>query len=194
MIEKLLTQIGEDKHTNPTTTSNKFKTDLWNFCKENGLGGTAVEYGTHKGATTRILAHLFDTVYTCNLPNHFDQAKLLNLDLINIVYVGIDLYNSDLYESLTSDSISLFFVDAIHTHDAVITDFTRSTNMNCADPCYFVFDDTGLYPEVLRAVNDLVWMEKLEIVKEIGHPKGYDFGSGRILNHGAEGLICKLIN
>lgn len=193
MINKLLQQIGEDKHTNPTTTSDKFKKDLYEFCIETGLGGVAVEYGTHKGSTTRILAHVFDRVYTCNLPGHFKDAQRLNEDLDNIAYVGIDLYNSDVYVPITDDQIDLFFIDAVHSHEAVLTDFTRSTNMKYLNPCYFVFDDTGLYPEVLRAVNDLVWMGKLEIVKEIGHPQGYDFGSGRILKHGAEGLICKLL-
>ena len=194
MIDKLLEQIGEDKHQNPATTSDKFKRDLWEFY-ENKYGteySTCIEYGTHKGQTTRILSYLFTTVYTCNLPNQFDKAKQLNDDRDNINYIGIDLYRSDVFSPLCDDVIDLFFIDAVHTHEAVLSDFTRSISHKCADTCYFVFDDYGLIPEVKRAVDDLIWVGKIELVAGIGHEPEYDFKNGRKLLDW-EGVICKLI-
>ena len=198
VIESLLGDVGEDKHQNLTTTSFKFKRDLWDFCREQFPNGfkelSCVEYGTHKGQTTHVLAYLFDKVYTFNLPNHFDAAKELNKYLENIEYIGLDLYNSDIYEKLIDDKISLFFIDAVHSYDAVLSDFTRSLNIgNELDTlCFFVFDDFGSYPEVHKAVEDLIWVGKLEMVKYIGHEPRHDFGQGRILSD-HEGIICKLI-
>ena len=57
-IESLIESINEDKHTNPTTTSNKFKTDVWDFFKD-FKDKVCVEFGTHKGQTTKILSYCF---------------------------------------------------------------------------------------------------------------------------------------
>ena len=54
MIDKLLEEIGEDKHQNMTTTSFKFKRDVWEFF-QNFQDKIAVEFGTHKGQTTKVL-------------------------------------------------------------------------------------------------------------------------------------------
>ena len=65
LIDKLLAEIGEDKCDNFSTTSFKFKKDLWEFFQ--GFDDKiAVEFGTHKGQTTKILSHLFKKVYTVN--------------------------------------------------------------------------------------------------------------------------------
>lgn len=193
MIEQLLAEIGQDKHENPSTTSDKFKTDLWNWVKgqEWPIDSCAIEYGTHKGQTTKILAHLFQHVYTCNLPGNHGEAKKTNQGSNNITFVEIDLYNSDIYEKITTGKVHLFFIDAVHTHDAVFSDFSRSVAMDFAEPCYFIFDDYGLIPEVKRAVQDLIWVGKLEWVENIGHEPGYDFKNGRVLKDW-EGIICKL--
>lgn len=197
MIEQLLQEINEDKHTNPATTSNKFKTDLWNFVMQEYMwpqDKTAVEFGTHKGQTTRILSHLFGKVHTFNLPGNFDKAMQLNSDRNNINYIGLDLYKTDVYDTPVNDSISFYLVDAGHSTDQVLTDFSRLSIMNNTNPCYIVFDDYGLIYDVHDAVNYLLEYPVIEVVAEIGHPKGYDFKNGRVLNLGPEGLICKLIN
>lgn len=192
-IEKLLEEIGEDKHQNPATTSNKFKTDLWNFCKsiENSNTWNCVEYGTHKGQSLKILSKLFNHVYTINLPNHFDAAMQLNSESTNITYVGMDLYTTDIYDKITEKIVNLFFIDAVHTYDAVLSDFTRSINLNCSDECYFVFDDYGLIPDVKRAVEDLIQIGKLKVIMSIGHEPGYNFKNGRTLSDW-EGIICQI--
>lgn len=196
-IKEILDYIGEDKHTNLTTTSNQFKRDLWNFFNaDNGRIHTekvAVEYGTHKGQTTRILAHLFGKVYTYNLPGNFEAAKQLNSDLSNIEYIGLDLYNTPIDELQFDDSVSMFLIDALHTRNGVLTDFCRAQNTNKLNPCYVVFDDYGMYQEVRDTVNDLMWVGKLDFVQYIGHEPDYDFGYGRKLKH-HEGIITKFIH
>lgn len=195
-IEEILDEINEDKNENLSTTSYKFKRDLWAFFKD--ISGSnkmnAVEYGTHKGQTTRVLSHIFNRVYTINLPGHFDEAKLLNSDRSNIEYIGMDLYKSPIDQGITKHNITVFFVDAVHTFDAVIHDFTRSKNFSLTDVVYFVFNDYGLYEEVRHAVQQLIYLNQIELVTYIGHEPGYSFGGKpeRILKE-HEGIICKLV-
>jgi len=193
-IDQLLKEVKEDKTVNMSTTSFLFKRNLWDFFqgfeKKN-----CVEFGTHKGQTTRILAHLFNEVYTFNLPNHFDEAKRLNADLDNIQYIGLDLYQSPIETTCKHKPVSVFFIDAVHTFDAVMSDVMRALNFKLADgDVYFVFDDIGLIPDVRFAVLQLIKIKKLEIVAMIGHEKGYSFGGTpvRILQDN-EGYICKLV-
>lgn len=193
-IDELLIEIKEDKTDNMSTTSFKFKRDLWNFFQ--GFGNkNCVEFGTHKGQTTRILAHLFNEVYTFNLINHFYEAKILNADLDNIQYIGLDLYQSDIEITCKHKPISVFFVDAVHTFDAVMSDVTRALNFELADgDVYFVFDDVGLIPDVRLAVLQLIRIKKLELVTKIGHEPYHSFGGTpeRVLQD-HEGYICRLI-
>ena len=88
-IEELLSEIKEDKIDNLSTTSFQLKKDLWEFF-QNCQDKIAVEFGTHKGQTTRILSHLFKKVYTVNCNDNLD-AKALNSDRNNIVYLNFDL-------------------------------------------------------------------------------------------------------
>ena len=62
MIEKLLKQIKEDKVDNMSTTSFKFKRDVWDFF-QGFQDKIAVEFGTHKGQTTRILSFLLTNIF-----------------------------------------------------------------------------------------------------------------------------------
>ena len=196
-IDDLLVEIREDKSQNFSTTSYKFKTDLWEFFQ--GFGNkNAVEYGTHKGQTTRILSHLFNQVITFNLPNHFEEAERLNSDRENITYIGVDLYASDPTEPIDgvpNIPVSVFFDDAVHSFDAVMHGFMRSTHMKLdSGDVYFVFDDYGMIREVFQAVNQLIFTKQLELVKYIGHPPRHSFGGHpeRVLfDH--EGVIAKLL-
>lgn len=192
-IDQLLEQV-EDKDQNPTTTSHQFKRDLWEFFQ--GFDEkNAVEFGTHKGQTTRILSYLFNQVITFNLPGHFDMAERLNGDRGNITYVGINLYDAPVdahIPALDDYPVSMFMIDAVHTFDAVMSDFTRSNWMPQAEgDVYFVFDDYGLYRDVWQAVNQLIIARRIERVRYIGHPPGHVFSGGRKLDD-HEGIICKL--
>jgi len=197
-IDELLEEVGEDKFQNLATTSFKFKTDVWNFFKE--IEGSdkwnSCEFGTHKGGTSRILSFLFDQVYTINLPGNFSEAQRLNSDRTNIQYIGMDLYRTPVEKNFNAKPLNVFLIDAGHSTNQVITDVTRSTLMSLGDgDVYFVFDDYGLSPDVFVAIEQLIFVKKLEKVCYIGHPIRHSFGGNpeRILTKGSEGIICKLI-
>jgi hypothetical protein len=196
-IETLLEEIGEDKHENMSTTSFKFKRDLWDYCLNEAPFTAAerncIEFGTHKGQTTKILSHLFEHVYTINLPNHFDSAQITLADRENVTFVPMNLYQSPIDQEITREPISLVFIDAVHTFDAVMSDFTRATNLNLSGDVVFVFDDYGTYNDVYLAVEQLIRLGELEKIRYIGHPSRYSFGGTpeRVLTQ-PEGVICKL--
>jgi hypothetical protein len=192
-IDDLLQEIGEDKHENLSTTSFLFKKDLWEFF-QGFQNKNCVEFGTHKGQTTRILANLFKKVYTINLPGHFDLARQLNVDLDNIEYVGLNLYQTPADKNFKHDKIAMAFIDANHSFDCVMFDFTRVLNFKLDDEVYVVFDDYGMHNDVYVAVEQLIRVGQLEKVKYIGHPPRHNFGGSpaRILDN-PEGVICKLI-
>lgn len=193
-IEQLLAEIKEDKKDNLATTSFKFKTDIWNYfqdCKDK----VAVEFGTHKGQTTRILAHLFKTVYTINI-NDNSSGKELNSDLDNIIYVD----NFDLYgprELPIKERVHVILIDAGHSYEQVISDLNRTFDLNCDEVCYIIFDDYGLEQfeqHVKKAVDEAVSIGAVKIVASIGHITGHSFGGvpPRILS-GSEGVITQVV-
>lgn len=197
-IDEILEEIQEDKKDNLSTTSYKFKKDLWEFFSnnENSHKISCVEFGTHKGQTTRVLSFLFKVVYTINLPNHFSEAQALNNDRENIFYKPMNLYQQPLDKNFGHKPISVFFIDAVHSFDAVMADFTRCLNFKlCPEgEIYFIFDDYGAYREIYQAVNQLIRIGKIEKVSYIGHTPNHSFGGHpeRILQD-HEGIICSLI-
>lgn len=195
-IDELLIEIKEDKTDNLSTTSFQFKRDLWDFFAD-FKDKSIVEFGTHKGQTTRILSHLFKSVYTVNC-NDNETAKELNKDRTNINYLNFDLYSNN--KLVVEDTISVFLIDAGHSYDQVIADINRVTSMNCANDCYIVFDDYGCNVHrngVKAAVDRAIDENIVSVIKGIGHTAGYNFGNGgkggddRILEN-FEGLITKI--
>ena len=194
MIDKLLEEIGEDKTQNMTTTSFKFKRDIWEFF-QGFQDKVAVEFGTHKGQTTKILSHLFKKVYTVNNQDN-TEAKILNKDIQNIEYIS----NFDLYldkDLPINDNVDIFLIDAGHKYFHVISDINRVTSMNCSKECYIIFDDYGLKTHsqhVKRAVDQAINQNILTKIKGIGHSKGYSFKQDdpNYTLEDSEGLITKI--
>ena len=202
MIDQLLEEIGEDKTQNMTTTSLKFKRDVWEFF-QGFEDKTAVEFGTHKGQTTKILSHLFKKVYTVNNQDNA-EAKKLNEDIQNIEYISnFDLYLDRLPEWTTSgplpinDAVDVFLIDAGHKYTHVISDINRAVSMECNKECYIIFDDYGLKchsEHVKRAVDQAINQNILTKVKGIGHSKGHSFKQedSQYTLEESEGLITKI--
>lgn len=196
-IEEILDEVAEDKKDNLSTTSFKFKTDLWNFFSQMPESRllNCVEFGTHKGQTTRLLSFLFKKVYSINLPKHFSEATELNRDRNNIKFVPMDLYQDDLDENFTHDPVNVFLIDAGHDFNQVLSDFARTLNFKTDDrnPVYYIFDDVGLIKDVANAVQQLIRIGKLEKVAFIGHLPNHSFQSHPpkvLFDH--EGVILKL--
>jgi len=190
-IEEILIEVGEDKHQNLSTTSFKFKTDLWNYF-QSFQDSTAIEFGTHKGQTTRVMSFLFKKVHTIN-NNDNEPSKQLNADRTNIVHHNFNLYSQN--KIIINDVIDVALIDAGHAYDQVIDDVERLASMTIADKCTVVFDDYGAIKPVRNAVDDLVGRGIISIVKYIGHESGYNFGNAvkggpdRILS-APEGVIA----
>jgi hypothetical protein len=196
-IEDILNEIKEDKHHNLSTTSFKFKTDVWNFFQ--GFNNkTAVEFGTNKGQTTRLLSYLFKHVYTVNINDNMDAINL-NKDIKNITYISnFNLYDNNVLP--ITDTVTLFFLDAGHKFEELIYDINRVVKMNCDKDCYILFDDYGSSTNlgIKQAVDLAVESKVLEIIQFIGHNEGHNFGNAikggadRVLI-GHEGVITKVI-
>lgn len=187
MIHELLKHIGEDKNDNPRTTSLKFKEDLYNFFdKPEYKEVEAVEFGTHKGQTTYIMSHLFKHVYTINW--RFDGKEFAtNKGRDNITFVQYDLTKN---APMPIPTCQVFFIDAIHTYEAVMMDIQKAVQYGTTD-VIMVFDDYGLIDEVHRAVNENINFGMLEIVTYLGHEPGHEFVGNRILKD-HEGVITRL--
>lgn len=192
-IEEILIEVGEDKHQNLSTTSFKFKTELWNYF-QGFEDKTAIEFGTHKGQTTRVMSFLFKKVHTIN-NNDNEVSKQLNADRSNIIHHNFNLYSQN--RLIISDVIDVALIDAGHAYEQVIDDVERLASMNIADECIVVFDDYGAILPVRNAVNDLVSRGLISIVEYIGHESGHNFGNAvkggpdRILS-APEGVIAMM--
>jgi len=195
-INRLLTEIADDKSDDKNTTSLKFKRELYEyFDSADYENSVAVEFGTYKGQTTRILSHLFKTVYTINITDN-SEAKEINKDRTNIVYID----NFDLYSNTPipiEGEVSVVLIDAGHQYNQVVCDINSAFKLNLTTDSYIIFDDYGLEKfkfHVRAAVNEGIFMGALTIKKRIGHEVGHSFGGTppRILTE-SEGVITKVI-
>jgi hypothetical protein len=181
-IEELLVNIP-DKFQHKTTTSHKFKRDLFEFFnKEEFKNKTCLEIGSNVGYTTRILSYLFKEVTGFNLEN-VELAEKFNSDRPNVKFYAQNVYTT----ALPIDYGDVFLIDAEHTYDAVISDTIRSLTFQSNDKKYFIYDDYGAFPEIKQAITDLIQHDKIEIVKYIGHEPVSNF-TRPLFDY--EGIIC----
>jgi len=181
-IDELLTIIP-DKFEHRTTTSHKFKRDFFDyFNKIEFKDKICVEIGSNIGYSTRVLSYLFKEVIGFNLDS-VEAAQKFNSDRLNVRYYAQDVYNT----VLPVDYADVFFIDAQHTYDAVIEDTLRSLKFKSDGKKYFIFDDYGAFPDIKKAVDDLISCDKIEIVKKIGHETDTTFVKPL---YDYEGVIC----
>jgi hypothetical protein len=183
-IEDVLKTIP-DKTEWQTTTSHKFKLDVFHFFKEMGKGRSCLELGTHKGQTTKVLSLIFDEVFTINHGDH-SAAMEFNADRTNINFLKHDLYSEKWWENVPRADV--IFIDALHETKAVLMDVENSLKIYSPDKKYFIFDDYGLIQSVRMAINKLLF-GPLSKVCTIGEPKGHKFTENHLLLD-SEGLIC----
>lgn len=180
------------------TTSYKFKTDVWNyFNKEEFTSYIAIELGTSKGYSAKLFSYLFKEVHTINLKQGNDVIKYL-YEKSNISAYELDLYSHDskiLFNQLPNAHV--YFIDALHTYNAVLSDIQLCMNHGDSVEKYLIFDDYGSYTEVAEAIDSMIFKQKLQVIKYIGESAGWSYGPAvsdttRTLNN-FEGLICKVI-
>lgn len=112
-----------------------------------------------------------------------DKAEAFNADRPNVKYYGQDIYNT----TLPINQGDIFLVDAEHTYHAVIEDTSRSLEFKSNGKKYFIYDDYGAYPDIKKAIDDLIEYNKIEIIKKIGYSPEENFT--RTL-YDYEGVIC----
>lgn len=175
-----------DKTEDRTTTSKKFKSDLYEFFKREEFSDkTCLEIGCKNGYTTLILTHIFKLVYGINYDTVVSHTKFLKDNNRN----NFELFAQDVYKfGLPVKNVDVIFVDAVHTHAAVMSDVHNSLNLHSIGKKYFIFDDVGLYPEVKSAVDELIRSEKLSLIRSIGHSP-FSSGFSGLMND-YEGVIC----
>ena len=78
-------------------------------------------------------------------------------------------------------------VYGINAYEAVTIDILNSLKLRSNNKKYLIFDDTGIEPPVLKAVNDMCHNNVLKIITTIGHKPG-DFFHRELYSE--EGLIC----
>ena len=80
MIDKLLSEIKEDKFQNFSTTSFKMKTDIWNFFNEERFKGlNCVEFG---GVRTIVERKPPMNHWATKKPQIMDTAASVNVDFM----------------------------------------------------------------------------------------------------------------
>lgn len=181
-IDEILINIP-DKFQHKTTTSHKFKRELFEFFnKDEFKTKVCLEIGSNIGYTTRVLSYLFKDVIGFNLEN-VDVAREFNVDRPNVRFYAQDVYNT----TFPTNYGDVFLVDAEHTYNAVVNDTMRSLKFKSSGKKYFIYDDYGAFPEIKQAVTDLIQYDKIQIVKYIGHEPGSNF-TRPLFDY--EGVIC----
>lgn len=179
-------EMVPDKFSDITTTSKKFKSDVYSFFNTPEFSEkTCLEIGCKNGYTTLILTYLFKTVYGIN----YDTVESPNQFLTSKHRTNFKLYAQDVYKlGLPVDNADVIFVDAVHTYQAVLIDIENSLNLKSSGKKYFIFDDIGLYPDVRSAVYECVDAGLLKVEKKIGYGP-FDGDFVRLLSDHA-GIIC----
>lgn len=186
-LESLL-DLVPDKSVDKTTTSKKFKRDVFEFFNKDEFKSLeCLEVGCKNGYSTLILTHLFKHVHGVN----YDRTKEADDFLRSNGRENYTLYAQDVYKyGFPITKSDVIFIDAIHTYKAVIKDIENSLNLKSEGKKYLIFDDIGLYGEVSAAVKECINHGLISVEKRIGYdplePNGKHF-----LMDDFEGLICR---
>lgn len=189
MIEEILKELP-DKWDSKTTTSKKWKTDLYQFCVDNNVK-SVLEIGTSLGHTTYFVAYFVDKVTTMEVDySRVKKAMELCQKHDNIDFVCQSAYDyewPDVYHDMT-------IIDCIHEYKYVKMDIENAIKLGTK---YIAFDDYGLFPEIKQAIDEYVEEGKLEILSRIGYEKGTHFHMSKSTNTtpdkiliDSEGVIC----
>ena len=182
-IDEILKDIP-DKFKHRTTTSHKFKKDVFEFFnKDEFKNKICIEWGSNLGYSTKVLSYLFKEVVGFNKDRAVEAIEF-NSKRTNVKYFTQDIYNTE----IPVNEGDVFFVDAMHTYDAVIDDTLRSLKFKSSlNKKYLIYDDVGSHQEIQNAINDLIKEGYIQIVKKIGYSPDENFV---VKLNDYEGVIC----
>ena len=180
-----------DKPNFFATTSHKFKLDLYDFFN-NHKDKVLIEFGTSRGYTSVFCSQLFKNVHTINIKRTKETDECVS-QVNNIKQHVLNLENSDLSSIEKGD---VYIIDDLHSYNAVIKD-TSTAKEHCNKGAYIVYDDYGTYPEIKKAVDELIEQEEIKFIKYIGHKAGWRYGDGGGVGYkrtltDREGVICRI--
>jgi hypothetical protein len=192
LVDQILNELP-DKWESKTTTSKKWKTELYNFCRQNNVK-SVLEIGTSLGHTTYFIAHFVDKITTVEVDvSRVSRAKEFCKKHNNINFVCQSAYDTHWgfgYHDLT-------IIDCIHEYKYVKMDIENAIKLGTK---YIAFDDYGLFPEIKQAIDEYIAEGKLETISRIGYEKGTHFHmslstnatSDKVLAD-SEGIICRVV-
>jgi hypothetical protein len=188
-----------DKKDYPNTTSLKFKKDLYNFFFDSKFRDVkALEIGSHRGHTTKVMSHLFKEVITMNINPKGDDWIPVNRE--NIKYIVNDVYNGRPWHTSVSNDvlddyfydIEVIFLDGLRGYENVKMDLAQAIQLQPRNKKkYIIIQDYGnaKFDGVKHAVDEVCWWGHMEIVKGIGYPVGTEHGTMKYEDW--EAVICQ---
>ena len=178
-----------DKTLHKSTTSLKFKEDVYNFFYPESKNQTVAEFGSWCGFFTQVFSEMFRDVFSIdNVRKDCFLEQTKGLD--NVEYIIGDLYGRD-NRKFNLKNIDVIMIDAVHTYPAVQMD-TLTAKYYAKEKGYLIYDDYGAFSEVKRGIDVLAGQGIIEIVKYIGQPKGWSYKQGHNLQDW-EGVIAKFV-
>ena len=191
MLDNILRDV-KHKHTAKTTTTVKFKRDIWDLLMESDFEGDMLEVGCDVGNTTYVLGHaakqLNKKVFSFELDeNRINKAKLLCNDL-NCEFIKKDVY----YEPWDISNIGFIFIDASHEEDDVLFDLKNSFKL-AGKSGIVVIHDYGLVTLQGSSVKSVIDNSTIyEACKFLGEKADWNsLGSGRVIDWEAAQIKIK---
>ena len=185
-----------DKKQVFATTSHRFKIDLYDFFKDFN-DKILVEFGTSRGYTSGFCSKFFKAVHTINAKNNDDSIQYLKQFknvTPHVIHIG---RSTNWHGRLTEiEKGDVYIIDAEHSYGAVRRD-TRVVKQLGNKAAFVVYDDYGTYPDIKKAVDDMIAADEIRLVKYIGEEEGWKYGDGggagyrRTLTD-REGVICRI--
>ena len=186
--ELILNSINH-KDTFKNATSRKFKSDLFEFFKDEKYKKMKVlELGACHGDTTRVFSEIFEKVYAVDRSE--DNVKLIKekcKDVDNVESSVMDVTN-DVWEF---PQVDVVFIDASHDYPQVAIDIQKS--IDYFDNPIIILDDYGNpnNRNIRNSIDLKINEGKIKIDTFIGEGAGFKTKSGwEMIDR--EGVICNV--
>ena len=184
---ELILNIVNHKDTFKNATSRKFKSDLFEFFKDDKYKKMKVlELGACRGDTTRIFAEIFKKVFAVDRdPENIQILKQKCKDVDNVEASIMDVTN-DIWDF---PQVDVVFVDASHDYPQVAIDIQKC--IDYFDNPIIILDDYGNpnNRNIRNSIDDKIREGKIKIKERIGEDVGFLTKSGwEMIDR--EGIIC----